>query len=341
MTKLEEMLKYVSSHNEFYMDIISKHDIDLPKKITQYPVITREMLQSAKSSILSKEYNVNQLINGLYRLSSSGTSGIPIETLWEPSQYTSSMLCLWRRRKKYYGISPCDKHIDFMLKFYNNMPGSKLRYSMNNKHTISVNRLNLGDIAVVAELFSLMRDFKPVWLQISPSVMEILANYCYVKNEKMPQSIKYVEFMSEVLTPITRKHAKELIPNVKIANMYGSEEMNAIAYECPCGKMHIVSENVYAECFDGHKVLPNGNGKIVLTNLHNRVNPLIRYNQEDIVALEQPIKCDCGYTDKILTSLVGRVSSTAVINGKNLLTCDVSDIMLIVENKYGHPIKKV
>ena len=104
--------------------------------------------------------------------------------------------------------------------------------------------------------------------------------------------------------------------------------------------MHVISENVYAECFDGNKVLPNGKGKIILTNLHNRATPLIRYNQEDIVVLEPPIKCGCGYTDKIVTSLIGRVSSMAIVNGKNLLTCDVSDIMLIVENKYGHPIKK-
>ena len=339
MNKLEKMLKYVSNNNEFYMNIISSYGISSPEQITQYPIITREMLQSDKNKLLSNEYFAHYLTNRLYKLSSSGTSGVPIETMWEPSQYGTSMLCLWRRRKKYYNISPKDKHIDFMLKYYNNMPDEKLKYTANN-NTISVNRLNLSHTEVLAELFALMKRFQPVWLQLSPSVMEILINHCLTNNETIPQSIKYVEFMSEVLTPMIREQTKKLIPNAQIANMYGSEEMNAIAYECPCGKMHVISDNVFAECFDGKNIISDGEGEIILTNLHNQVSPLIRYSQGDKVVLNPHTHCACGYDDKIISSLYGRVSSTTKINGKNLSTCDISDIMLIVTNKYGHPIKK-
>jgi phenylacetate-coenzyme A ligase PaaK-like adenylate-forming protein len=170
--------------------------------------------------------------------------------------------------------------------------------------------------------------------------MQMLINYCYTKKETLPQSVRYIEFLSEVLTSAVREQTERLIPGVKIANMYGSEEMNAIAYECPCGKMHVISENVLAECFDGEKISPYGEGRIVLTNLHNRVNPLIRYDQGDEVTLSIETKCNCGYTDKLITSLSGRVSSSTVINGQRLSTCDVSDIMLIVSNKYGHPLMK-
>ena len=99
MNKLEKMLKYVSNNNEFYMNIISSYGISSPEQITQYPIITREMLQSDKNKLLSNEYFAHYLTNRLYKLSSSGTSGVPIETMWEPSQYGTSMLCLWRRRK--------------------------------------------------------------------------------------------------------------------------------------------------------------------------------------------------------------------------------------------------
>ena len=105
-----------------------------------------------------------------------------------------------------------------MLKYYNNMPDEKLKYTANN-NTISVNRLNLSHTEVLAELFALMKRFQPVWLQLSPSVMEILINHCLTNNETIPQSIKYVEFMSEVLTPMIREQTKKLIPNAQIANM--------------------------------------------------------------------------------------------------------------------------
>ena len=339
-TKLEIILKYASENNAFYSKIVSEHKIACPTNISQYPIVTKEMLQSEKNSLLSPEYSVKSLTNYLYKLSSSGTSGIPIETLWDPDQYGVSMLCLWRRRKKYYNISPYDKHIDFMLKYYNNLPDNKLTYRVNNNNEISVNRLNLDCAEIMEELLFLMSDYKPVWLQLSPSVMEIIANYCYTHNKTLPKSIKYVEFMSECLTPLVRKQTKDLLPFAIISNMYGSEEMNTIAYECPCGKMHVISENVFAECYDGNNIIPYGKGEIILTNLHNKVNPLIRYKQGDRVTLDPQTKCSCGYTDKIITELSGRVASFATINGKKLSTCDISDIMLIITNKYGHPIKR-
>lgn len=104
--------------------------------------------------------------------------------------------------------------------------------------------------------------------------------------------------------------------------------------------MHIVSENVFAECFNGKTIEPIGKGSIILTNLNNKVIPLIRYAQEDKVILEPDIECNCGYKDKIISSLIGRKSSNALVNGIPLSTCDVSDIMLIISNKFGQPIKK-
>lgn len=339
MKKLNEMLQYASEHNEFYMDMIKQYGISDPLDISQYPIITREMLQNGRKFILSSEYKINNITNRLYRLSSSGTSGIPVQTLWEPNQYAQSMLGLWRRRKKYYNISPNDRHIDFMLKYYNKLPSDTLKYKLTG-NTISVSRLNLGNEDVMAELFGLMETFQPIWLQLAPSVMEFMINYCIINHKNLPCSIRYIEFMSEILTPSMRAQTRELLPNVIIANMYGSEEMNPIAYECPCGQLHIISENVFAECFNENIILPDGEGNILLTNLNNKVTPLIRYDQGDRVKISPRKTCACGYQDKIILELIGRKSSATEINGKNITTCDVSDIMLIVSNKYSHPIQK-
>ncbi len=340
MTKLEKLLKYVSEHNEFYKTMIKDYKISNSTDIIQYPIVTKEVFQNHRKITLSDEYSVHHLTNRLYTMSSSGTSGFPVEILWEPSQYVSSMLCLWRRRKKYYNISPYHKRIDFMLKYYNSLPNGKLKYSIINNNIISVNRLSLNSEKPLSELFELMYKVQPVWLQLTPSVMEMIINYCLMHSANIPKSIRYVEFMSETLTPTIRKLTNELIPSAQIANMYGSEEMSTIAYECPCGRMHIISDNVFAECYDEKKVVSCGKGEIILTNLHNRVNPLIRYRQGDKVILNQQTQCECGYSDKIIGDLLGRVSSETTVNGKRLATGDISDIMLIVSNKYGNPISK-
>ena len=45
MSKLEEMLKYVSEHNEFYKNRIKEYGIKDPLDITQWPILTRKELQ--------------------------------------------------------------------------------------------------------------------------------------------------------------------------------------------------------------------------------------------------------------------------------------------------------
>jgi len=338
MAKIDQILAYALERNEFYKSILTESR-DSGKHIDRFPVLTREVFQKNKNIILSPEYRVNNLTNHLYRLSSSGTSGVPVETFWDPNQYAKSMLSLWRRRKKYYNVSPSEKHIDFMLKYYNSVPDKKLNYLLSN-NTLSINRLNLNDPEVMAHFFEVVNEFKPAWIQLSPSVMEIIINYSRILHKQLPSSIKYIEFMSEMLTPSIRSQAQQLLPKAKISNMYGSEEMNAIAYECPYGKMHIISENVYAECLTETGVEETGEGNIILTNLYNLVTPLIRYDQRDIVKLEPRIKCACGYEDKVISVLKGRTSSMAIVNGKNMSTCDISDIMLIISNKFDYPIKK-
>lgn len=339
MSKLEKILHYISKHNDFYIKKIEENHIIDPINISEYPIMTREILQESKDLLLSSEYQTSLLTNGLYVLSSSGTSGVPIETFWDPNQYGKSMLCLWRRRKRYYNISANDKHIDFMLKYYNNLPTNGLKYTISG-NTISVNRLNLTSEKVMQEFFELMKAFEPIWLQLAPSIMEMLINYCQSNDTNLPPSIRYVEFLSEILTPSMRRRTEQFIPNAQIANMYGSEEMNAIAYECPYGHMHIISDNVFAECYDGNKIQPCGEGTMVVTNLNNTVTPLIRYDQGDKVILTMETQCECGCRDKMISELIGRKSSIANINGKLITTCDISDIMLIVSNLFNRPILK-
>lgn len=45
MTKLEQMLKYVSEHNEFYKNRIKEYGIKDPLVITQWPIHIRKEFQ--------------------------------------------------------------------------------------------------------------------------------------------------------------------------------------------------------------------------------------------------------------------------------------------------------
>ena len=56
MSKLEELLKHVSEHNNFYKKIIKEHNITDPTDITQYPILTRQQLQQNRYNMFSNGY---------------------------------------------------------------------------------------------------------------------------------------------------------------------------------------------------------------------------------------------------------------------------------------------
>ena len=78
MTKLEQMLKYVSEHNDFYKKRIKEYGITNPLDITQWPILTRKELQENRYNMFSDGYKTKYYNEQLLRQSSSGSFGIPI-----------------------------------------------------------------------------------------------------------------------------------------------------------------------------------------------------------------------------------------------------------------------
>jgi phenylacetate-coenzyme A ligase PaaK-like adenylate-forming protein len=81
-----------------------------------------------------------------------------------------------------------------------------------------------------------------------------------------------------------------------VANSYGASEFLALASECGQGGLHLNADWVVLEPVDeqGRPVPPGRPGRTtLLTNLANRVQPLIRYDLGDRVTL-LPQACACG-----------------------------------------------
>ena len=74
MSKLEDMLKYVSEHNDFYKNRIKEYGIENPLDITQWPILTRKELQENRYNMFSDGYQSKyfisnfQINSGNYRI---------------------------------------------------------------------------------------------------------------------------------------------------------------------------------------------------------------------------------------------------------------------------------
>lgn len=106
MSKLEKLLKYVSEHNEFYKKLIKEDCISNPLDITQYPILTRQLLQENRYGMFSDGYKSKYFSQQLRRRSSSGSSGIPVNVYWDNRDWYAANMSVWRKRIQWYGIHP-------------------------------------------------------------------------------------------------------------------------------------------------------------------------------------------------------------------------------------------
>jgi phenylacetate-CoA ligase len=90
---------------------------------------------------------------------------------------------------------------------------------------------------------------------------------------------------------------------------YGSKEAQLIAVQCPTGDhYHVNDEAVLVEILDqeGRVCLPGQIGRVVVTQLWNFAQPIIRYDHGDLATLGT--SCACGRTLTVLDRIVGRAT---------------------------------
>jgi phenylacetate-coenzyme A ligase PaaK-like adenylate-forming protein len=81
-------------------------------------------------------------------------------------------------------------------------------------------------------------------------------------------------------------------------NNYSCSEGGVMGYECRQGKMHLNTDWVLIEPVDeNYQPIAPGqfSSRVLITNLANRVMPILRYELGDRVSLD-PAPCDCGIT---------------------------------------------
>lgn len=277
MTKLEKMLKYVSEHNDFYKNRIKEYGIKNPLDITQWPILTRKELQENRYNMFSDGYKAKYYNQQLRRQSSSGSSGVPVNVYWDYKDWYASNMSLWRKRLQWYGVKPSDKYVMFTLNTFDIMNNGETVYYMKEPENIlSINVSLIQNDMGYDKLVNIINEFDPKWIYIQPFVLNKLIQ-AYKRNKKnTPKTLTYIESVGELLTNDLRKRAMELF-EVPLANMYGSEEMNGLAYENPNSNMCVLDENVFIEVLPENKNANCHEGAAIITNLNNYAMPLRRY----------------------------------------------------------------
>ena len=126
-------------------------------------------------------------------------------------------------------------------------------------------------------------------------------------------SIRSILSTSMVLLPAERRRIEQVF-GCRVNDRYGCEEVSLIASECERHEgLHVNSDHVYVEILraDGTPASPGEEGNIVVTELINHGQPLIRYAVGD-VSVRAARPCSCGRPMPLLERVVGRTADFLV-----------------------------
>ena len=127
---------------------------------------------------------------------------------------------------------------------------------------------------------------------------------------------------AQTLTTQTRNILERTF-KAKVYDKYGSREFSGIAYQCGYGPwFHIMADSYIVEILvDGQTPANPGQvGEVVVTDLNNKLFPLIRYRIGDLAtAVDNAENCKCGRNMPRIGNIVGRTAALIVTPGKRVL----------------------
>ena len=143
------------------------------------------------------------------------------------------------------------------------------------------------------ELMRELQQFAPTVLVSYPSSADLLAEAAAAGRVALP--LREVWVGGEQLTAEQRQRITSAF-GCRLRNNYGASEFYAMAWECAKGALHLNDDWLIAEPVDrDDRPVPPGevSHALLLTNLANRTQPLLRYRLGDSLRV-LPGRCACG-----------------------------------------------
>jgi phenylacetate-CoA ligase len=168
--------------------------------------------------------------------------------------------------------------------------------------------LQLSVFEPVADLVARLNEFQPEIIIAYPSALAALAREQDAGRLRQGGRLRQIVTMSEPL-PETVRATIESAFGHRVADHYALAECMALSTGCDRNKgAHLNSDLALLEIVDEQdRPVPDGTpgSKVLVTNLYNRVQPLIRYQVEDVVTMS-PSACPCGNPFPLIASIAGR-----------------------------------
>jgi phenylacetate-CoA ligase len=314
---LAGILRYATRHVPFYRDIAGGTEVT-PDALSRFPVLTKRLIRENFDDMKADGFDTRPW----HYTSTGGSTGAPLRVIQDNEFHAwlqaseefyhrrfvgipgwgTRKVVLWGSRHEIFGQKrPLEKTV--RLKF----SGTTL---LNSYRITPADRDRF--VATIQRV-------KPVMLRGYAITLYEIACHVEKHNLRIPRP-RVVVSAAETLPSEWRAKIAEVF-GAPVFNFYASREAGAVAGQCSHGNMHALSFNVHAEIVDdeGNPVQPGTEGRVLVTLLHNRAMPLIRYEIGDRAIAGAG--CACGSPLPVILELRGRISEHFLRPDGTLIYC--------------------
>ncbi len=315
--RFRKLLKHAFEKSRFYRDFYRQHGIaerDLDSVPPEdLPVIDKNIMMEHYDDFVTdpnlKRDDLERFINessspatkygdGYAVVHTSGSSGTVGLFVYGAHEWTHGKALalratgishpLWRRKRVAF-IAATEGHFASVATFYN-LP------------SLLFKRLPLSISNPIEGICAQINRFQPDVITGYASGLNLLAEEQLAGHIEIAPKEAYCTG-DPLIAPFRERIEKAF--GVKPVNIYGSSETMTLASECrQHHQLHLFNDWFSVQVVDKN-MAPASSGRVVVTNLYNHTQPLIRYQMNDeIVLSDKP--CPCGWPFPVIGNLAGR-----------------------------------
>jgi phenylacetate-CoA ligase len=313
--RLRSLVRHAASHSPFYRERLRRIDLDAPDLLRRLPVMDKATMMAELPRVLTdrrlaeidleahlESLHDDELLLGRYRvMSSSGTSGVRGLFVWDRDGWVE-LVSVWAAFMRWRGLGPRLPRPRIASILAHGPAHMSARVPMS-IHAPSHRRLRLTATLPVPEQVAALNDFRPDALVAFPSNAALLADEQLAG--RLSISPGTIVVTAAECSPARRARIEEAWAS-RPFDVYATSEAGPTALECEAHDgMHILDDRVIVEIEDG---------RLLVTNLVNFVQPIVRYELSDLLTVD-PSPCRCGRPGRRITAIEGRLDDVIHLPG--------------------------
>lgn len=273
--------------------------------IQKLPIVSKQDINGNFSMFLNKNID----LKNCYKNHTSGSTGQPFSTYFDQKSWVRKKYLSKLRARIACGMRPGER-----VAIFESEPPAKLELK-NRQYPLKQLLLKVNFFSIFDDMETALKQlmaFKPQNAYGPQNYFFHLARNVKKTGRTLP-FLKRVYTSSEYCEGSITQFIKEVL-QVELYDIYGSTEFKEVAWQCEEHQgYHINEDEVVCEILNGDKPARSGKiGDIVLTDLRNRVMPLIRYRIHDRGKLLKG-SCRCGRTFSLMLPMAGRASEYIIL----------------------------